>query len=84
MADRESFKCVVCGSDPGQACTFPDGPAPMVDDNGEQRRVVHAARYAMTLTPEQRAAFWEGAVGRYLSTELALMAEAQAHHEEAS
>lgn len=73
MADRESAACRVCGSEPGEPCAFPDGPAPMVNDNGVQRRVVHAARYAASLPEEERAAFWEAAVERYLTTELALM-----------
>jgi hypothetical protein len=55
---------------------FPGGPAPMVNDNGVRRRVVHAARYAETLPKEERAAFWEGAVQRYMATELALMSAA--------
>lgn len=75
MTDRESIGCTVCGAEPGQACEFPDGPAPMVNDNGVLRRVVHAARYAATLPKEERAAFWENAVERYVSTELALMNE---------
>lgn len=74
MADRESVQCDVCGSEPGEPCVFPDGPAPpMVEDGGMRRRVVHAARYAKTLSPDQRAAFWENAVERYITTELALM-----------
>ncbi len=75
--DREAVPCSVCGAVPTEACDFPDGPAPMVDDNGAQRRVVHAARYAETLPPEDRPAFWARAVEDYMSAELARMDEAE-------
>lgn len=35
------------------------------------RRVVHAARYAETLPPGDRGAFWSTAVEKYLATKLA-------------
>lgn len=73
MTDRESVHCTVCGAEPGEACEFPGGPAPMVVEDGISRRVVHAARYAELLPANERAAFWEGAVERYMAGELALM-----------
>jgi hypothetical protein len=45
----------------------------MVVEDGISRRVVHAARYAELLPANERAAFWEGAVERYMAGELALM-----------
>lgn len=71
--DRESVECILCRAQPGQACVFADGPAPIVDDTATRRRAVHAARYAETLPPDQRGPFWEDAVERYLSTELERM-----------
>lgn len=71
--DREAVECTLCRAQPGEACEFVDGPAPMVDDNGTKRRAVHATRYAASLPPEERKRFWESAVDSYLSAELERM-----------
>lgn len=71
--DREAAECTACRAQPGEACEFVDGPAPMVDDNGTRRRAVHAARYAASLPPKDRGPFWENAVESYLSAELERM-----------
>lgn len=73
----ESVQCPFCGSAQGEACIFTDGPAPFVDGGDGPRRVVHAARYAESLPPEERQAFWRGAVERYMAIELAAMDEAK-------
>jgi len=73
IIDREAVECDLCRARPGEACEFADGPAPLVDDNGIQRRAVHAARYAASLPPEERGPFWENAVDSYLSAELERM-----------
>lgn len=78
IIDRESVGCTVCGATPGDPCDFNGSPAPMVNDDGVQRRSVHAARYAESLPPEARNAFWETAVESYLTKELALIAERSA------
>jgi hypothetical protein len=73
VSDREFVACSFCGSQPGQPCIFPEGEPWTVIEDGVPRRTVHAARYAQTLPAKQRAAFWETAVGDYISRELAAL-----------
>ena len=79
MNDRESVRCPFCGAEPGQACAFwtDSGKPWMVLEDGVERRVVHAARYALTLPSNDRQEFWETAVEKYLATELAALGEEQ-------
>lgn len=74
--NRETVFCPHCGAEPGQPCIFVDTPPWTVVEDGEERRVVHAARYAQTLTEDERQKFWEGAVDKYLSEQLAALKEA--------
>jgi hypothetical protein len=67
---REFVACPFCGSEPGQACIFPEREPWTVIENGMPRRTVHAARYAETLSADERPAFWENAVGEYIAHEL--------------
>lgn len=71
MPSRETVFCVVCAAAVGEPCSFPAGQPMVTDEDGTERRAVHADRYAKTLPPEQRAAFWENAIESYLAHELA-------------
>lgn len=72
MASRETVFCVICAAAVGEPCSFPAGqPTMVIDEDGTERRAVHADRYAKTLPPDQRAAFWENAIESYFARELA-------------
>jgi hypothetical protein len=73
--DRESVVCPLCFAAVGEPCEFPEGPPWTVFDDGIQRRVVHAGRYAETLPQDERAGFWRGAVGGYLNEQLTARTE---------
>lgn len=73
IVDRESVACPVCGVQSGEPCDFLGATPWMVNENGVERRTVHAGRYALSLPDDQRSAFWENAVETYLSQELAAL-----------
>ncbi len=72
-ADREAVRCPHCGANPDEACDFPNGGPWTVVENGVERRVVHAVRYAQTLPQDERAEFWATATERYMSEQLAAL-----------
>jgi len=67
---RETVDCPVCGSKAGDPCDFLGAEPWMTKEDGEERRVVHAGRYALTLPADEQATFWETAVEGYLAKEL--------------
>jgi len=71
--NRETVPCPHCVADPGEPCVFPEGEPWTVVEDGIERRTVHAGRYALTLAPEDRRAFWSTALDKYLSDELAAL-----------
>ena len=68
--NRETVDCPVCGMKAGEPCDFLGAEPWMTKEDGEERRVVHAGRYARTLPVDEQGAFWETAVESYLSTAL--------------
>jgi len=71
--DRETVPCSWCRAQVGEPCYFGDSPPWTVVEDGEERRVVHAARYARTLPEDARQEFWRNGVDRYLSEQLAAL-----------
>lgn len=69
--DRETVACPVCAAASGEPCDFSPGKPRMVVENGVERRVVHAGRYAQTLPEGEAAAFWGTAVDKYFAENLA-------------
>jgi hypothetical protein len=67
---RESVGCPVCGADIGTPCSFPNGGPWTITEDGVARRVVHAGRYARTLSESEAATFWNSAVEKYLGQQL--------------
>ena len=71
--NREILPCPACGAAIGAPCDFGTEPPWTIVEDGEERRVVHAARYALTLPEAEVAAFWDGAIDKYLAEQLAAL-----------
>lgn len=68
--DRETVACPQCGAGAGEPCDLDLGAA-VVEEDGEARRPVHAGRYAATLPPNEVGPFWEAAIDKYLTEQMA-------------